>query len=86
MAAELERARDLRDTFVDLVLANSTDNMVEGQELFRGSDRFVEPNLLEVNGEQIRAGRVVVATGSRSVVPQSWRALGDRLLTSDRRI
>lgn len=81
--ALLERARDLRDTFVDLVLANSTDNMAEGQELLRGPARFVEPNLLEVNGERIRAGRVVVATGSRSVIPQSWRAFGDRLLTSD---
>ena len=79
----LERVRDLRDTFVDLVLANSTDNMVEGQELLRGRARFIEPDLLEVNGEPIRASQIIVATGSRSVVPEKWRNLGDRLLTSD---
>ena len=83
VAALLERVRDLRDTFVDLVLANSTDNMIEGEELLRGQARFIEPDLLEVNGERIRAGRVVVATGSRSAVPDKWRKLGDRLLTSD---
>ena len=83
VSALLERVRDLRDTFVDLVLANSTDNMVEGQELLRGQARFIEPDLLEVNGEPIRASRIIVATGSRCVVPEKWRELGDRLLTSD---
>ena len=81
--ALLERVRDLRDTFVDLVLANSTDNMVEGEELLRWRARFIEPDLLEVNGELIRASRVIVATGSRSVVPKQWQKLEDRLVTSD---
>jgi dihydrolipoamide dehydrogenase len=81
--ALLERVRELRDTFVDLVLANSTDTMEEGRELLRGEARFLEPDLLEVNGERIRAGGVIVATGSSPVIPHPWQALGDRVLTSD---
>jgi dihydrolipoamide dehydrogenase len=81
--ALLERVRDLRDIFVDLVLANSTDNMIEGKDLLRGHARFIQPYLLEVNGEYIRARRTIVATGSRPAVPAAWRKLGERVLTSD---
>ncbi len=81
--APLERVRDLRDLFVDLVLANSTDNMTEGKELLRGPARFIQPYLLEVNGEYIRTKRTIVATGSRPVVPEAWLTLGERVLTSD---
>jgi dihydrolipoamide dehydrogenase len=79
----LERVRDLRDTFIDLVLASSTDNMVEGRELLRGEARFLEPDLLEVGDERIRACRVVVATDSRPLIPGAYRTLGERLLTSE---
>jgi dihydrolipoamide dehydrogenase len=45
--------------------------------------RFVEPTLIEVAGQRIRAGAVVIATGSRPVVPASWERFGDRILTTD---
>jgi dihydrolipoamide dehydrogenase len=78
----LEHVQDLRDTFVDRVLSNSTDDMPP--ELFvQDYARFIEPTLLEVAGERIRAGAVVIATGSRPIVPEPWKALGDRLLTTD---
>ena len=78
----LEHVQDLRDTFVDRVLSNSTDNL--GDEFIEGYARFVEPNLLEVHGgERIRADKVIIATGSRPVVPEAWRAFGDRVLTTD---
>jgi len=80
--AVMEHVRDLRDTFVDRVLGNSTDNMPE--DLFiRDDAKFVEPTLLAVAGQRIRAGRVVIATGSRPLVPQAWKAFGERVLTSD---
>lgn len=79
----LTRVRELRDTFVDLALSNTTDEMEEGRELLHGEAVFLAPDLLEVNGERIRAGAVVVATGSRAVLPPAWQALGDRVLTSD---
>lgn len=74
--------RDLRDTFVDRVLSNSTDGM--GEAFIQGYARFLAPDLLEVDtGERIRARRVIIATGSRPLVPEAWRVFGERILTSD---
>ena len=78
----LEHVQNLRDTFVDRVLSNSTDKL--GDEFVVGYARFLEPDLLEVdNGERIRAKRIIIATGSRPVVPQAWKAFGERVITTD---
>lgn len=78
----MEHVRDLRDTFVDRVLGSSTDNMP--QDLFiQDYAKFVEPTLLEVAGQRIRAGRVIIATGSRALVPEAWQVFGERVLTTD---
>jgi dihydrolipoamide dehydrogenase len=81
-AEAMEHVQDLRDTFVDRVLGNSTDNLPE--DLFiQDYARFLEPGLLEVAGQRIRAGSVVIATGSRPLVPKAWKAFGERVLTTD---
>ncbi len=78
----MEHVQDLRDTFVDRVLTNSTDDMPE--DLFiQDYARFLEPTLLEVAGQRIRAGAVVIATGSRPLVPAAWHQFGERILTTD---
>ncbi len=78
----LAYVQDLRDTFVDRVLSNSTDAM--GEEFVEGYARFVEPGLLDVEGRlRIRAKRVIIATGSRPIVPEPWTRFGDRILTTD---
>jgi len=78
----LEHVQDLRDTFVDRVLSNSTDDMPP--DLFiQDYARFVEPTLIVVGNQRIRAGAVVIATGSRPVVPAAWQAFGARVLTTD---
>ncbi|NBC48358.1 MAG: dihydrolipoyl dehydrogenase [Gammaproteobacteria bacterium] len=78
----LEHVQEMRDTFVDRVLGSSTDDMPE--ELFlQDYARFIEPTLIEVGGQRIRAAAVVIATGSRPLVPEPWRAFGQRLLTTD---
>jgi len=77
----MEYVQDLRDTFVERVLSNSTDKM--GDKFVQGYARFVEPNLLDVEGQLIRADRIIIATGSRPLVPKPWRAFGDRVLTTD---
>ena len=75
--------QDLRDMFVERVISNSTDKMPEGM-FIPGYTRFVEPNLLEMeDGQRIRAGRVIVATGSRPLVPEAWQAFRDRIITTD---
>ena len=77
----MEHVRDLRDIFVDRVLEGSTDEM--GEEFIEGYARFLEPTLVEVDDLKIRAQRVIIATGSRPLVPESWRAFGDRVITTD---
>ncbi len=77
----MEHTRDLRDIFVDRVLAGTTDNL--GDQFIDGYARFVEPDVLEVAGHRIRAARIVIATGSHPVVPESWQVFADRVLTTD---
>ena len=78
----LEHVQELRDTFVDRVLGNSTDDMPA--DLFiQDYARILEPTLIEVAGQRIRAGALVIATGSKPLVPEPWRAFGDRVITTD---
>ena len=63
----MEHIRELRDTFVDRVLAGSTDEM--GDDFIQGYAEFLEPNLLKVGDTLVRAGCFVIATGSRPYVP-----------------
>ncbi|MCP5445949.1 MAG: dihydrolipoyl dehydrogenase [Chromatiaceae bacterium] len=78
----MEHLRDLRDTFVDRVLSNSTDKMSE-QMFVQGYARFVDPHTLEVDGLRIHAEKIIIATGTRPLVPKPWQAFGDRILTTD---
>jgi dihydrolipoamide dehydrogenase len=79
----LEHVRDLRDTFVDLVLANTTDEMDEAH-LIDGYAEFIDARTVRVGRTDIRADAIVVATGARSTVPEHWaRAFGDGILTVD---
>jgi dihydrolipoamide dehydrogenase len=82
VADAMEHVRDMRDVFVDKVLSSSTDEM--GDELIEGYARFLEPDLLEVDGQRIRAAKaVIIATGSRPIVPIAWQSFGDRVMTTD---
>jgi dihydrolipoamide dehydrogenase len=76
-----EHVRDLRDIFVDRVLSGSTDQM--GEEFIEGYAKFIEPNVLEVEGQTIRAKKVIIATGSRPYIPPHWEEFRDRILTTD---
>jgi dihydrolipoamide dehydrogenase len=81
--AALEHMRDLRDTFVDLVLANTTDEM-DDQHLIEGYAELLDAQRLRVGEQEIHANAIVVATGARSVVPDAWREdLADGILTVD---
>jgi len=79
----LEYVRDLRDTFVDRVLTNSTDHL-DPEQFIEQYARFIEPTLLELeDGSRIRADSIVIATGSTPIVPRPWLAFGDRIVTTD---
>jgi dihydrolipoamide dehydrogenase len=82
-SAALEHVRDLRDTFVDLVLANTTDEM-DDDHLIEDYAELLDAHRLRVGEREIRADAIVVATGARSVVPPAWTAaFGDGILAVD---
>ncbi|MDX1697048.1 MAG: dihydrolipoyl dehydrogenase [Thiohalobacterales bacterium] len=79
----MEYVQDLRDIFVERVVSRSTDTLPP-ENFIEGYARFVETDLLAIdNGEHIRANRIIIATGSRPVVPASWEPFRDRVITSD---
>lgn len=80
--AALRRVRALRD---DLV-AIATDRIIGAlapEQLIDGYARLAAPDVVEAAGQRIRAGRIIIATGSRPVLPGSWRRFGHLLLTTD---
>lgn len=58
-----------------------------GARLVEGRARFLEPTLLEIDGpgetRRIRAGAVVIATGSRPVLPAFLNPVRDLTVTTD---
>jgi len=76
----LQYVRSLRDHFVQGVL-KTVEQL--GDHNLQGSARFQEPTVLEVDGQVIRAKRIIIAAGSSPVVPGEWQAFSDRILTTD---
>ncbi|MEA3411866.1 MAG: dihydrolipoyl dehydrogenase [Pseudomonadota bacterium] len=82
MVDALDHVRDMRDIFVDRVMGSSTDDLAD--ELIDGYAHFLEPTVLEVNETRVIAGSVVIATGSRPIVPTEWEEkFCDHILTTD---
>ncbi len=76
----LQRVRKLRDDFVSSTL-KTTDEL--GGHVISGRARILSPNQVTVNGEKFYTRKIIIATGSRPVVPDGWQNLGKRLLTTD---
>lgn len=78
--ATLASVRALRDRFA----AGASDPAKRlGARLVRGRARFLGPGALRVGNRELLAKRVILATGSRPVVPKEFLALGDRVVTTD---
>lgn len=80
LPAAMRRVRELRDRFVGGVL-RATDDL--GDRNLAGRARLDGPGRICVDGQAIEARRIILATGSHPVVPPAWRALGDRIQTTD---
>ena len=76
----LAYVRSLRDHFVHSVLT-SLEKL--GDHYIEGYARFLTPTMLDVEGQRIRAKRIIIATGSHPIIPQDWQVADGRLLTTD---
>ncbi len=80
--AVMERVRSERDRFVAFV----TDDIeaLPDADKVRGRARFLNDTTLEIDGRQrVKAGSIVIATGSSPVFADAWRALGNLLATNE---
>ncbi len=82
IAESMEHVRDMRDIFVDRVLGSSTDEMPDEVKM-EGYAQFIDANTLQVGDDIVRAKRIVIATGTRPIVPEAWKKFGDRIITTD---
>lgn len=88
--AVMKRVRDERDRFVGFVL--ETVAAMDAGHVLRAQAEFEDPHTLKLlpamDGnlppfDRIGAARIIIATGSRPVIPEMLRPAGDRLITSD---
>ncbi len=76
----LRHVRSLRDRFVGGVMKT-----VEGlkNHNMEGYAQFIEPNVLKVGDDILQANKIILATGSKPVIPGPWQPFASRLITSD---
>jgi dihydrolipoamide dehydrogenase len=78
----MDRVRRERDRFVGFVLRDVQD--IPEADRILGHARFVDDNTVAVMEHgRVEAKSVVIATGSRAAYPDSFKALGDRLIIND---
>ena len=81
-AAVMQRVREERDRFVSFVV-EAVEAWPERHRV-RARARFRSDHELELSdGRVIEAGRIVIATGSRTNVPPPFREFGDRMIVND---
>jgi dihydrolipoamide dehydrogenase len=78
--AVLARVRKMRDGFVKGPKAVPEKL---GERALSGRARLLGPGRLDVGGVEIEARAIILAPGSRPLVPAPWRAFGERILTTD---
>ncbi|WP_291988552.1 dihydrolipoyl dehydrogenase [Candidatus Accumulibacter sp. ACC007] len=78
--AVLRRVRALRDEFVAGTLA-ATNEL--GERSLAGRARLLDAQTVAVGDRRYHARRIVIASGSQPVIPDAWRAFGDRIVTTD---
>lgn len=78
--AVLQRVRALRDDFVAGALRATSDL---GAAQRSGRATLLGPGRVDIDGVAYATRSVILATGSRPLVPEEWLAFGDRILTTD---
>ncbi|MDO4640574.1 MAG: dihydrolipoyl dehydrogenase [Neisseria sp.] len=80
--AVMNRVKSERDRFVGFVVEDV--EAWPADKRLMGSAKFIDEHTVQIDDHtQIKADRVVIATGSRPIVFPQWQALGDRLIIND---
>jgi len=77
----LAHVRELRDSFVNGIIEDLITPL--GEKFIEGYAEFISPSQLRVGKMSIRADKIIIATGSRPLIPDHWRNFSDHLLTTD---
>lgn len=77
----MKRVRHLRDRFTQGP-TRATRNL--GERYIAGQAVFENAQTLRVGERRIQAEKIILATGSKPVVPSSWDHFDERVLTSER--
>ncbi|MFH1355843.1 MAG: dihydrolipoyl dehydrogenase [bacterium] len=77
----MNHVRSLRDRFVSGVVKDIA-SWREGH-LVQKRARFIDANTLDLEGETIKADRIIIATGSRPVMPESWKQYEKYIIDTD---
>jgi dihydrolipoamide dehydrogenase len=81
----IERAllhvRKLRDEFVSGIIEDLIQPL--GDDFIEGYAEFIAPTLLKVGEMEIQAEKIIIAAGSRTLIPDHWQRFEDRILTTD---
>jgi dihydrolipoamide dehydrogenase len=80
MAAVMKRVRALRDFYVSSTLKATGKYQ---SQLVDASARLLGPDRVLAGDEVIDCDRIIIATGSSPLLPDSWTQLGSSLLTTD---
>lgn len=80
-AKVMRHVRQLRDRFV----AGVKEEMESWKNrLIQKHARFINPNTLDLGDETLHADKIIVATGSKPVIPESWQKYAKYLIDTDR--
>lgn len=80
--AVMRRVKNERDRFVSFVMEDV--EKIAAADKVLGKASFVDAHTIMVDRHtQIKAKRIVIATGSRPNILESWLALGDKLIIND---
>lgn len=76
----MARVRAMRDEFAGGVIQEMSGFM---DKVIRKKARFLDPNTLDLGDQTIRAKRIIIATGSKPYIPDSWLPFKEFIIDTD---
>jgi dihydrolipoamide dehydrogenase len=77
----MTHVRKLRDRFVRAVMSDM--NTWTETHLVRKRATFISEHELDLEGERVKAKRIIIAAGSRPVIPQAWLQYKQHFIDTD---